>query len=240
MNIKTKYLLKYILYTVLLNHRKSRTYKQKIRMFQDNKIVFTDKGSRHIKLNISGKNNQIIIKNTVRAKLNISVFGDNNIITIDDYVWAGRLDVVIGQNHKNFGPVHDCEVRVGEGSSFESTSIVIKNSYAKLVIGKNCMFAFNITLYHTDSHPIFDLDTNKIINKVGTLSIGEHVWVGANATILKNAFIADDSVVGWGSVVSGRFDTKNVVIAGNPAKVVKTNITWNSDGSKGYVQNEKD
>ena len=101
------------------------------------------------------------------------------------------------------------------------------------------MFAFNIALYHTDSYPIFDLKTNNIINKVKTMSIGNHVWIGAHVSILKNTIIPNDCIIGWGSVVSGKFIQTNCIIAGNPAKIVKTGITWDANGSKGYVQNEK-
>ena len=231
-------LLKYILYMALFNRRKSQEYKQKIQMFKDNTLVFPREKLKRINLNVVGKNNTVVIKDTVNAAINISVFGDNNSVYIDDNVYAGWLDMVVGQNHMNFGPVHDCDVRIGKNTSFESTNIVIKNSKAKIHIGKNCMFAFNVTLYHTDSHPIFDLDTGKIINKVKTMRIGDHVWVGANATILKNTQIPNDCIVGWGAVVSGKFDVEHSVITGNPGKVVKTNITWDSNGSKGYVQNE--
>ena len=38
--------------------------------------------------------------------------------------------------------------------------------------------------------------------------------------------IPDGAIVGAYSVVAGRFDEKNSVIAGNPARVVKRNIEW--------------
>ena len=99
-------------------------------------------------------------------------------------------------------------------------------------------FSFNVNIYHTDAHPILDAKTNKIINKVKSCTIGNHVWLSANSTILKNAFIEHDCIVGWGSVVSGKFSDPFCAIASNPARVVKSGITWDSNGSKGYVQNE--
>ena len=101
------------------------------------------------------------------------------------------------------------------------------------------MFSYGITVYNTDSHPIIDAESGNIINKVKTLKIGDHVWVGANATILKNTTIADDCIIGWGSVVSSKYGqpTSGSIIAGNPAKIVKTGVTWDSNGSGGYIQN---
>jgi len=53
------------------------------------------------------------------------------------------------------------------------------------------------------------------------VKIGSNVWIGSNVTILPSVEIGDGAVVGAGSVV-----TKNVpeysIVAGNPAKVIKT------------------
>ncbi len=94
------------------------------------------------------------------------------------------------------------------------------------------MIAEDVTFYGTDGHPIFDLDTGEIINKVKELNIGNHCWIGRKATILKNSIIADDCIVGYGSVVAGKFLDKHCAIA------VKKNITWDSCSNNGYVQNE--
>ena len=228
-----------IFYKLLFNEKKQAMCINKLNMFKNNAISVSNKLLKHINLDVTGKNNSIVISDSFIGKLNITVFGNNNSIYINDGVYAGQLRIVIGQNHQNFGPVHGCKIEIGKNTTFESTAIISYNSGAEVKIGQKCMFAFNITLYHTDSHPIFDIDTGKIVNKVKKMAIGNHVWIGANATILKNTTIADDCIVGWGSIVSGKFDNSHSVITGNPAKVVKTNVTWDSDGSKGYVQNEK-
>jgi hypothetical protein len=51
--------------------------------------------------------------------------------------------------------------------------------------------------------------------------LGRNTWVGARAIVLKGTTIGDDSVVGSGSVVRGEVPA-GVVVAGNPAVVVKT------------------
>lgn len=77
-----------------------------------------------------------------------------------------------------------------------------------------------------------------ITGKNNSIHIGNHVWVGAYASIMKNVYIADDCIVGWGSVVSGKFDTSNCVLAGNPAKLVRQGITWEANGAQcGYIEN---
>lgn len=51
--------------------------------------------------------------------------------------------------------------------------------------------------------------------------IGDNVFIGVNTTILMGTHIGNNSIVGAGSVVSGKFED-GMVIAGNPAKVVCT------------------
>ena len=97
----------------------------------------------------------------------------------------------------------------------------------------------DINIFNTDAHPIYSIGPNEIINKVKGINIGNHCLIGANVTLLKNTNISDDCILGWGGVVSGSFQQPHCAIAGNPAKIVKTDITWNSNGSKGYVENKQ-
>jgi len=52
------------------------------------------------------------------------------------------------------------------------------------------------------------------------VTIANNVWVAANAGLLPGTTIGENSVVGFGAVCSGEYPS-NVIIAGNPAKVVK-------------------
>lgn len=44
--------------------------------------------------------------------------------------------------------------------------------------------------------------------------------------ILKGASINDNSIIGFKSLVTKKYTEKNVIIAGSPAKIIKTNINW--------------
>jgi acetyltransferase-like isoleucine patch superfamily enzyme len=56
----------------------------------------------------------------------------------------------------------------------------------------------------------------------GTIEIGNDVWIGSSCTILKNVRIGDGCVVATGSVVIAGDYPPNSLIAGNPAKAIKT------------------
>lgn len=58
---------------------------------------------------------------------------------------------------------------------------------------------------------------------------------------MKNTSLAEDCIVGAFSVLSGKHGTSHAVYAGNPAKLVKVNRTWDPNGKKyGYIDNERD
>lgn len=53
--------------------------------------------------------------------------------------------------------------------------------------------------------------------------IGSNCIIYANSTLIGDITIADNIVVGAGSIVNKSFTTPNVTIAGNPAKIIKEN-----------------
>ena len=89
------------------------------------------------------------------------------------------------------------------------------------------MFSFDIVIWASDTHQILDNTTKQILNrsKCG-VRIGSHVWCGTKTIILKDAKISNNSVVGASSVVTKQFDEENIIVAGNPARKVKSNIIW--------------
>ena len=107
-------------------------------------------------------------------------------------------------------------IRGGQLAALEGTSITI---------GEDCMFSHSIAFRTSDSHVIKDHDGNRI-NPAKSISIGDHVWLGAHVTVLKGVEIASNSIVGIGAIVTSSLSTSNTIYAGIPAKKVKENINW--------------
>lgn len=68
-----------------------------------------------------------------------------------------------------------------------------------------------------------DASTKKLTGytKIGRIKIGDHVFIGANTTILPGVTIGDSAVVGAGSVVTHDVP-EGVVVAGVPARQIGT------------------
>jgi serine O-acetyltransferase len=64
----------------------------------------------------------------------------------------------------------------------------------------------------------------------GAPTLGDRVWVGANAVIVGRVTIGDDALIGPGAYVNFDVPEKSIVI-GNPGKIVS------QSGSAGYVNN---
>ena len=116
---------------------------------------------------------------------------------------------------------------IGENFSVNGASFIItERPEQTLKIGNDCMFSREILIRTSDAHSLYCNDKKELLNPDNNIEIGDHVWIGQKATILKNTKIANNSVVGACSIVNKEFNEQNVIIAGNPAKIVKHNINW--------------
>lgn len=94
-----------------------------------------------------------------------------------------------------------------------------------LKFGNDVLLSVKITFLDTDYHPIFNLKGEKI-NGDREIVIGNNVWIGCNAIVLKGSYIGDYIVIGAGSLVSGNLLSENSIYSGNPISLKKKGITW--------------
>ena len=71
---------------------------------------------------------------------------------------------------------------------------------ARVVIGDNCMFAPNVSIY-TAGHPLHPEIRNTLYEYGVGVTIGDNVWIGGNAVICPGVHIGSNTVIGAGSVV---------------------------------------
>lgn len=111
------------------------------------------------------------------------------------------------------------EIVIGDNVGISGATI---NAAKSVRIGNNVMIGSGCIITDTDSHPIRWQD--RLENPNSTVSkpivIEDNVFIGARSIILKGVTIGFGSVVGAGSVVS-KDVPPNVIVCGNPARIVK-------------------
>jgi acetyltransferase-like isoleucine patch superfamily enzyme len=113
-----------------------------------------------------------------------------------------------------FGPT----IHIGENTYVNRYSIF--DASISLRVGANCMIGPHCYLTDHD-HGVQAGALVRELPLVGAATqIGDNVWVGAGATILKGVTIGDNAVVGAGAVVT-KSVPPSVTVAGVPAKAVK-------------------
>lgn len=232
----------------IFNKKKRKSFRskylnKKINFFQysnGNKIIIVkEDGSEEINpcLGIAGMNIQWGGENSifrVYEPFNFDnchiFFGNNNVVEIKPSKYCiSNLDISERLSDNSMVSIDE---------NFSSVGIKIflhdeTNNYVK--IGKDCMFSFDIVLWPSDGHTIYDTSTQKVLNapKRG-ITIGNHCWIGRNVTFLKDSGVSDNSIVGTCSIVTKKYQETNCILAGIPAKMIKKGINWDRKNTQNY------
>lgn len=120
-------------------------------------------------------------------------------------------------------------VRITEGAKLSIGDHTYINRSAsidctqEITIGDYCAISDNVQILDSDFHPITYNGKTSTMSK--PIHIGNHVWIGRSAIILKGVTIGDGAIVAAGSIVT-RDVPARCLVAGNPAKVIRENVDW--------------
>jgi len=146
-----------------------------------------------------------------------------------NYLWFGKLilhgggRMRLGQGNV-FQRGYDVDVKgglfeVGDRNYFNKNVKVV--CFERVTIGDDCLIADSVHFYDHDHRAD---DVNVLIREQGYVSkpieVGNNVWIGAKATIVKGVRIGDGAIVAAGSVVVG-YVPAYAIVGGVPAKVLK-------------------
>lgn len=159
--------------------------------------------------------------------------GENSVVVIRKSATPLRLCIVIYNDSavhigKNVWTTNRLELNAGEAKH-----IIIGND---VLLGSQCM------VRTTDSHMLYSIESMSRINKGKSVFIGDHVWLAARVVLLKGARLYSGCIVGCDSVIAGKEISSNTVWAGNPARLVKSDVFFDKEGTHGLraEQQEKD
>ncbi len=187
------------------------------------------KGTRKLK-NLIIFSGNVYVKKDASSEINITngLLRFNNGITSREPFW-GMLEM-----HKNskiivngkFTINSGAHVIVTEGATLKLGSGYINRNvkikcFSSIEIGYNVAISENVTIWDSDAHEII----RDNYQKTAPVKIGNHVWIGTNAIILKGVEIGDGAIIAAGSVVNKNVP-KNCLVGGVPAKIIKHEIEW--------------
>jgi acetyltransferase-like isoleucine patch superfamily enzyme len=184
------------------------------------------------------KNNEVNFSSSFIYKSNIIIKGKNNKVNIAPENRLSNCLIFIKGNY--------CEINISKHCIISNTEIWIEDDYGvinigyrttmegghiaategkKITIGEDCMFSHRIEIRNGDSHSIYNVIDNQQINFAKDISIGNHVWMGADAKVLKGVTIDDGAIIASGAIITGKVDS-NSIYGGIPARKIKDSIYW--------------
>lgn len=133
------------------------------------------------------------------------------------------------------------KILIGENVQMKNSGLVViaNNAYKEPIIvsiGDNTYIARDVLIRTSDGHTIINAETKEALNPPKNVIIDEHAWIGSRAVLLKGAHIPKNSIVGACALVTKSFDEENVVIAGQPAKIIKHNVSWDRRAYGTYLK----
>lgn len=133
-----------------------------------------------------------------------------------------------GKNLRIYPPIHvdfGCNIFTGDNVFINQNCTFLDNN--TITIGERVLIAPDVRIY-AGVHPIngkeryIDQGNGNayIVSSSKPVKIGDDVWIGGGSIILPGVTVGNNVVIGAGSVVT-KDVPDNVVIGGNPAKIIK-------------------
>jgi len=116
----------------------------------------------------------------------------------------------------NFRCDYGYNLTIGKGTEINFDFVAL--DCAPITIGKHVLIAPSVHIYAA-THPLCPVERLDY-ELAKPVTIGDHVWIGGHVTICPGVTIGNGVTIGAGAVVTKDVPA-NVVVAGNPAKIIR-------------------
>ncbi|MFT8595954.1 MAG: sugar O-acetyltransferase [Lentilactobacillus hilgardii] len=110
-------------------------------------------------------------------------------------------------------------IHVGDNFMCNYDNVIL--DIAPVTIGNHCMLAPHVQIYSA-YHPLDPAGREAFTGLGKPVTLGDDVWVGGGSVILPGVTLGNNVIVGANSTVTKSFGD-NVIIAGNPARILREN-----------------
>lgn len=154
-----------------------------------------------------------------KTDYSILLWGTNTLIYISPSASIPSAHLAIGDGFAFIGPNVRSTARLNLNCR-NNGSIFLTND---ILIGSDVKFQSD------DCHAIISLTSNTRINPFGgTIVVKNHVWFGEGSLILGDTHVSENCIVGARAFMRGISTPPHSILAGVPAKVTRSGITWDS------------
>lgn len=96
-------------------------------------------------------------------------------------------------------------------------------------------FSFDVWIRTADPHLVYRVEDSSRINPSRDVVIGDHVWLGQSAMLLKGTVIGSGSIIGGAAVVAGKTIPSNTSWAGSPARQIARGVFFDGACVHGWT-----
>lgn len=154
---------------------------------------------------IIGKKSLVYYKSKVICTgLGRVIIGDNTMIgrpEIGNHVGMPFTTTLLSDGDESI-------IRIGDNCRINGAYIHAKQLVA---IGNNCVIASGVNILDSNGHQVRSLNRTVGADNPLNIIIGNNVWIGLNAIILKGSVIGDNCIVAAGTVVKGNFPPNTII-----------------------------
>ncbi|CDO03601.1 Maltose O-acetyltransferase [Oceanobacillus picturae] len=163
----------------------------------------------------------VLTKERKEARRKVRIY--NETIETDEKIRVALLKDILGSTGNNvyMEPTirfdYGYNTHVGENffANYDCTILDV----CEVRFGDNCMLAPGVQIY-TATHPINPTERNSGREYAKPITFGDNVWIGGSAVINPGVNVGHNVVIASGAVVT-KDVPDNIVVGGNPAKIIK-------------------